>query len=78
MTSANNVFGRPIYSLLALFGQSSDVYVALEHSPYADEHRKRLLDGYAATAIPRYMQAVQKFVSVTSRLGLDIHVLSES
>ena len=65
-------------SLLQLFGNSSAVYVSLQSSPYADEHRKRLLNNYAATTSFRYLQAVQKFARVTAQLGLDMHTLSES
>ena len=65
-------------NLLQLFGVSSAVYVSLQSSPYADEHRKRLLNNYAATTSFRYLQAVQKFARVTAQLGLDMHTLSES
>ena len=64
--------------LLHHFGNSSDVYTSLSTSPYADEHRKRLLNNFAATTSFRYLQAVQKFTRVTEQLGLDIHSLSES
>lgn len=77
--ASDNVFlVEQFTTLLGLFGQFSDVYQTLSSSPYADEHRKRLLNNYAATTACRYMQAVQKFVRVTSQLGFDVHRLSEA
>ena len=77
--ASDNVFlVEQFTTLLGLFGQFSDVYQTLSSSPYADEHRKRLLNNYAATTACRYTQAVQKFVRVTSQLGFDVHRLSEA
>ena len=73
MTSENTFILDRFAALLDVFGQSSDVYRALATSPYAAEHRKRLLNNYAATTVLRYLQAVQKFITVAQQLGLDIH-----
>jgi len=78
MTSENNFILDRFAALLEVFGQSSDVYRALSASPYADDHRKRLLNNYAATTVLRHLQAVQKFVTVAQQLGLDIHNWSEA
>ena len=77
--ASDNVFLVDQFTtLLGLFGTFSDVYQTLSSSPYADEHRKKLLNNYAATTACRYMQAVLKFVRVTSQLGFDVHHLSEA
>ncbi|CAL1162028.1 unnamed protein product, partial [Cladocopium goreaui] len=77
--ASDNAFLVELFTtLLQLFGNSSAVYTSLNSSPYADEHRKRLLNNYAATTSFRYLQAVQKFARVTAQLGLDMHTLSES
>ena len=77
--ASDNAFLVELFTtLLQLFGNSSSVYTSLNSSPYADEHRKRLLNNYAATTSFRYLQAVQKFARVTAQLGLDMHTLSES
>ena len=78
LTSDNPFLVAQFAVLLALFGNSSEVYRSLVSSPFADDHRKRLLNNYAATTVFRYLQAVQKFVRVTTQLGMDIHALSES
>jgi hypothetical protein len=78
LTSENSFLVAQFAELLALFGDSSEVHRSLVSSPFADDHRKRLLNNYAATTVFRYLQAVQKFVRVTTQLGMDIHALSES
>ena len=78
VTSENNFIVDRFAALLEVFGQSSDVYRALSASPYAADHRKRLLNNFAATTVLRYLQAVQKFVTVAQQLGLDIHDWSEA
>ena len=78
MTSENTFILDRFAALLEIFGQSSDVYRALAASPYAADHRKRLLNNYAATTVLRYLQAVQKFITVAQQLGLDIHNWSEA
>ena len=77
-TSENKMLVEQFSHLLEVFGNSSAVYTSLVASPYAEEHRKRLLDSYAATTVFRYLQAVQKFIRVTNSLGLNLHELSES
>ena len=78
MASENKFLVDLFTTMLQIFGYSSEVYVALIASPYADEHRKRLLNNYAATTSFRYLQAIQKFTRVTQQLGLDIHSMSEA
>ena len=78
LTSGNPFLLDKFEQLLGIFGESSDVYKSLASSPYAAEHRKRLLNSYAATTVLRYLQAVQKFVIVAQRLDLDIHNWSEA
>ena len=78
LTSDNPFLIAQFAELLSFFGNSSEVHRSLVSSPFADEHRKRLLNNYAATTVFRYLQAVQKFVRVTTQLGMDIHALSES
>ena len=78
LTSENTFLLDRFAALLEVFGTSSDVFKSLEKSPYAAEHRKRLLNNYAATTVLRYLQAVQKFVTVAQQLGLSVHTWSEA
>ena len=58
LTSDNSFLVAQFAELLAFFGNSSEVYMSLRDSSFADEHRKRLLNNYAATTVFRYLQAV--------------------
>ena len=78
LTSENSFLVAQFTELLERFGHSSEVFVSLASSPFADDHRKRLLNNYAATTVFRYLQAVSKFARVTSQLGLDLCTLSEA
>ena len=64
--------------LLILWGVLSSVYESLMHSQFAADHKKRLLDGYAATTCFRYFQAVKKFTNVVQSLHMDLGSLTES
>ena len=55
-----------------------DVFSALADSRFAPEHRNRLLDGYAASTVFRYMQAVQQFSKTINKLGWDFATLTQS
>ena len=64
--------------LLILWGVLSSVYESLMHSNFAADHKKRLLDGYAATTCFRYFQAVKKFTTVVKSLHMDLGSLTAS
>eukprot|EP00435_Cladocopium_sp_Y103_P030947 s3386_g7.t1 len=56
-------------ALLQLFGDESDVFTALSTSQFAEDHRNRLLDAFAASTVFRYMQAVSQFCKTIQQLG---------
>ena len=64
--------------LLILWGVLSSVYESLMRSSFAADHKKRLLDSYAATTCFRYFQAVKKFTTVVKSLHMDLGALTES
>ena len=51
LTSDNQFLVAQFAELLAFFGNSSEVHRSLVSSPFADDHRKRLLNNYAATTV---------------------------
>ena len=63
-------------ALLKEFGPLSDVFQALSQSQFADAHRDRLLNAFAASTVFRYLQAIQQFSMTLSKLGISMPNLS--
>ena len=59
-------------ALLKEFGPLSDVFQALSQSQFADAHRDRLLNAFAASTVFRYLQAIQQFSVTLSKLGISM------
>ncbi len=59
-------------ALLQEFGSLSDVFQALSQSQFADAHRDRLLDAFAASTVFRYLQAIQHFSVTLHKLGISM------
>ena len=76
--SESTLLTSQFQNLLEQFGTASDVFSALTDSTFAAEHRSRLLDGYAASTVFRYMQAIQQFSKTLSKLGWDFTTLTQS
>ena len=76
-TSDNQQLLAQFERLLQTFGHSSDVFIALSASQHAEDHRRRLLDRYAATTVFRYFQAIHKFIGVAASLDISLPQISE-
>ena len=76
--SSNQTIVHLFNTLLSTFGDSSSLCISLADSDFRDIHLSRVIDGYAASTLMKYMSGVGNFIRTCKESGhsfLDISAL---
>ena len=75
--SSNPTIVTMFNNLLSVFGDASSVGTQLADSSFRDIHLSRVIDGYAASTLMKYMSSVGNFIRTCKELGHSFMDISE-
>ena len=75
--SSNPVIVQMFRNLLSIFGADSSLGTQLTDSSFRDIHLNRVIDGYAASTLMKYMSGVGNFIRTCTALGQSFVDISE-
>ena len=75
--SSNKQIVQLFQTLLSVFGTDSTLGSQLSSSSFGDMHLHRIIDGYAASTLMKYLSAVGNFIRTCKELGVSFIGISD-